>query len=77
LGGTAKFVTKIISEKAAKSVAFPFYEMLLNILHVSGLDFVKHDASSLQIVIFATVFDQDLQDFQNSVISLENINRKS
>jgi hypothetical protein len=45
--------------KAAKSVAFLFYEMLLNILHINGLDFIKHDVASHQIVIFATVFGKD------------------
>ena len=39
-------------------MAFIFCEMLPNILHVNGLDFVKHSAASHQIVIFAAVFDQ-------------------
>jgi hypothetical protein len=60
-------LTKILKEKAAQSVAFIFYEMLPNILHISGLDFDKHDAASPQIAIFATVFEDPL-DFQISVI---------
>ena len=71
-------LTKIITEKAALSVAFIFYEMLHNILHVSGLDFDKHDAASPQIAIFATVFEIRFTGFSGfSELSFEDINRKS
>ena len=78
---TTTFLRKVCKEtdlpnknhlgKTADSMAFLFYEMLLNILHINGLDFVKHNASSRQITIFATVFGQDLRDFHDSVILFE------
>ena len=61
-------LTKIIAEKATQLVAFLFYEMLPNILHVNGLDFIKHSAASLQFAIFATVFGRAYPDFMKSVI---------